>query len=253
MGIGINAMGNTAGGQMSGIQKVDSVSRNIENKIFDMQRKMQQLSSEEDIPEEEKMRERQELQQEIAKLNAKLRQQQAEADREKRQEELAKETQAEAEAETQNRGVEYIKSTYNKSASTDTEEMISARHSARQISDRGKIVAKIEGGIVVLKGEIKQDEIRGEDVEGKKAELAKQEKRAQRAQSPYITVLDETRESLKKAAQAKADGTGEKSSGRTEADTRDKVLIKSVNYSKEKNQEQQQQFYVSLGIHNGAV
>ncbi len=251
MGIGINAMGNTAGGQMSGIQKVDSVSRNIENKIFDMQRKMQQLSSEEDISEEEKMRERQELQQEIARLNAKLRQQQAEADREKRQEELAKEAQAEA--ETENRGVEYIRSTDNKSASTDTEEMISAEHSARQISDRGKIVAKIEGGIVVLKGEIKQDEIRGEDVEGKKAELAKQEKRAQRASSPHITVLDETRESMKKAAQAKADGTGEKSSGRTEADTRDKVLIKSVNYAKEKNQEQQQQFYVSLGIHNGAV
>lgn len=251
MGIGINAMGNTAGGQMSGIQKVDSVSRNIENKIFDMQRKMQQLSAEEDIPEEEKMRERQELQQEIARLNAKLRQQQAEADREKRQEELAKEAQAEA--DTENRGVEYIRSTDNKSASTDTEEMISAEHSARQISDRGKIVAKIEGGIVVLKGEIKQDEIRGEDVEGKKAELAKQEKRAQRASSPHITVLDETRESMKKAAQAKADGTGEKVLGSTEADTRDKVLIKSVNYAKEKNQEQQQQFYVSLGIHNGAV
>ncbi len=251
MEIGISAMGNSAGGQMSGIQKVDSVSRSIKNKIFDMQRKMQQLSSEEDISEEEKMRERQELQQEIARLNAKLRQQQAEADREKRQEELAKEAQAEA--ETENRGVEYISSMDNKSASTDTEEMISARQSARQISDRGKIVAKIEGGIVVLKGEIKQDEIRGEDVEGKKAELAKQEKRAQRAQSPHITVLDETRESMKKAAQAKADGTGEKSSGRTEADTRDKVLIKSVNYSKEKNQEQQQQFYVSLGIHNGAV
>ncbi len=231
MGIGINAMGNTAGGQMSGIQKADSVSRNIENRIFDMQRKMQRLSSEEDIPEEEKMRERQELQQEIAKLNAKLRQQEAEAEREKRQEELAKEAQAEAEAE--NRGAEYIRSTDNRSVSTDTEEMISAKHSARQISDRGKIVAKIEGGIVVLKGEIKQDEIRGEDVEGKKAELAKQEKRAQRAQSPHITVLDETRESMKKAAQAKADGTGEKSSGRTEADTRDKVLIKSVNYFKE--------------------
>lgn len=247
MGLNVSAMGNMSGGQMTDIQKIDSVSRNIENKIFDMQRKMQQLSSEEDIPEEEKMRERQELQQEIARLNAKLRQQQAEADREKRQEELAKETQAEVEAG--NRGVEYTRSTDNKSASTDAEEMISAEHSARQISDRGRVVAKIEGGIVVLKGEIKQDEIRGEAAEGKKAELAKQEKRAQRAQSPHITVLDETRESMKKAAQAKADGTGEKGSKKADTDMRDKVLLKSVNYSKEKDQEQQQQFYVSLGLH----
>lgn len=44
-----------------------------------------------------------------------------------------------------------------------------------QAERREAVIARIEGGIAILKGEIRQDEMRGEDVEHKKAELKSRE------------------------------------------------------------------------------
>lgn len=81
---GINGA-NTQIGQMGMNQATDSYSRNIQNQIADAQKQLQELSSNKDMMQEEKMNKRQELQQQISDLNVQLRQHQMEQRREKQQ------------------------------------------------------------------------------------------------------------------------------------------------------------------------
>ncbi|MDE7251126.1 MAG: FlxA-like family protein [Lachnospiraceae bacterium] len=76
---------NTQMGQMGMNQMADSYSRNIQNQIADAQKQLQELSSNKDMTQEEKMTKRQELQQQISDLNVQLRQHQMEQRREKQQ------------------------------------------------------------------------------------------------------------------------------------------------------------------------
>lgn len=76
---------NTQIGQMGMNQATDSYSRNIQNQIADAQKQLQELSSNKDMTQEEKMTKRQELQQQISDLNVQLRQHQMEQRREKQQ------------------------------------------------------------------------------------------------------------------------------------------------------------------------
>ena len=71
--------------QMGINQATDSYSRNIQNQIANAQRQLQELSSNKDMTQEEKMTKRQELQQQISDLNMQLRQHQVEQRREKQQ------------------------------------------------------------------------------------------------------------------------------------------------------------------------
>ena len=59
-------------------QANDSVSKNIQNQIANAQQKLQDLSSNEELSLEDKMKKRQEIQQEITNLNQQLRQHQIE-------------------------------------------------------------------------------------------------------------------------------------------------------------------------------
>ena len=63
-------------GGMGGISPTDSVSKNIQNQIANAQKRLQELSSKDDMPLEEKMKKRQEIQQEINSLNHQLKQHQ---------------------------------------------------------------------------------------------------------------------------------------------------------------------------------
>ncbi len=76
---------NTQMWQMGMSQAADSYSRNIQNQIADAQKQLQELSSDKDMTQEEKMAKRQELQQKISDLNLRLRQRQMEQRQEKRQ------------------------------------------------------------------------------------------------------------------------------------------------------------------------
>ena len=71
---GINGA-NTQMGQMGMNQAADSYSRNIQNQIANAQKQLQELSSNENMSLEEKMKKRQEIQQQISDLNMQLRQQ----------------------------------------------------------------------------------------------------------------------------------------------------------------------------------
>ena len=69
---------NTQTGVMGMAQANDSVSKNIQNQIANAQQKLQDLSSNEELSLEDKMKKRQEIQQEITNLNQQLRQHQIE-------------------------------------------------------------------------------------------------------------------------------------------------------------------------------
>lgn len=71
--------------QMGINQATDSYSRNIQNQIANAQKQLQELSSNKDMTQEEKMTKREELQQQISDLNMQLRQHQTEQRREKQQ------------------------------------------------------------------------------------------------------------------------------------------------------------------------
>lgn len=80
----INGAG-TQIGQMGMNQETDSYIRNIQDQITNAQKQLQELSSNEDMTLEEKMKRRQEIQQQISDLNVQLRQHRMEQRREKQQ------------------------------------------------------------------------------------------------------------------------------------------------------------------------
>ena len=69
---------NTQTGTMGMTQGNDTVSKNIQNQIANAKQKLQDLSSNEEMSLEDKMKKRQEIQQEINNLNQQLRQHQIE-------------------------------------------------------------------------------------------------------------------------------------------------------------------------------
>ena len=81
---GINGV-NTQMKQMGMNQATDSYSRNIQSQIANAKKQLQELSSNEDMSLEEKMKKRQEIQQQISDLNMQLRQHQMEQRKEKQQ------------------------------------------------------------------------------------------------------------------------------------------------------------------------
>lgn len=84
---GVNGAGMQSGNSMTGIgQGTDAYSRQLQKQISDAQKKLQDISSDENLSPEEKMKKRQEIQQEINDLNIQLRQHQIELRREKQEE-----------------------------------------------------------------------------------------------------------------------------------------------------------------------
>lgn len=222
MGIGnIDGASKVSGGRMGNVVSVDSVSKGIENQIAAMQQKMQDISTKEDISVEEKQKERQELMQEINRLNTELRRRQAEMKREERKEALEEEMQEKYVLEETGRMSFQDDISYEGISYEGMNGLAAMDSSLEQARSQGKVIAQIEGGIAILKGEIKLDEARGVDVERKQEELARYEKKANQATASRFTILGEP-----------ADG----------------VLLKNTNYSKNKNQETKQKFYTSLDI-----
>lgn len=188
---------NTQTGQMGMNQAVDSYSRNIRNQIANAQKQLQELSSNQDMTLEEKMKKQQEIQQKINDLNAQLRQHQIEQRKERQQEKnasmdgLAGGTKAQEAkgAGSNNTGL----STASMTA------MISANGSIKQAKVQGSVAAQMEGKAAVLKAEIKQDAGRG--VEKKKEELADVEQKAQTATEASISTLADANKTVKEAAE----------------------------------------------------
>lgn len=217
-------------------EPVDAISKSIEDEISDVQRQRQQVSKE-DLSADDKMKKRQELQQEISRLNNQLRQRQAEARKKQNKEELAKERDAEN-VKTDNEKKEQVVAskkdeTKEKETESKTVEMqdakkdkvkeqtvVSAEAAISQSRLQSKVVSGIQNDINILKGEIRQDKARGENVDDKKEQLEKQRNRLRRASSAEFT-------------------NGAKK------DSND-IKVSNTNYSKEKNNIERQNFNISF-------
>lgn len=315
---GINAAGGMSVGQMKS-QSTDAFSKSIQNKITTVQQKMQQLSSKEDLPVEEKTKKRQELQQELSSLNTQLRQHRADTSRKQRQTE-AGETQRQAEAGRKSQQEAAVKeaeadrqkaeaaraeavqtekvqtakaqpekaqpeSRQNEPAQAETEQkdkvqpkevqaesgqnsrntkeienidtgfsrrevraMAAAETSMARAQRQGAVVARIEGGVAILRGEISQDEARGINVERKEAELARQEEKSWNATASQSTVLGEARQVMREAAldQTKDQKVEPAQVGvKPVHEVEDRGMIGATNYRKEAEQAVRQPFVIA--------
>lgn len=188
---------NTHAGQMGMNQAVDSYSRNIRNQIANAQKQLQELSSNQDMTLEEKMKKQQEIQQKISDLNAQLRQHQIEQRKERQQEKNASMDNLTGGTKAQEAKGAGSNNTGLSTASMTA--MISADGSIKQAKVQGSVAAQMEGKAAVLKAEIKQDAGRG--VEKKKEELADVEQKAQTATEASISTLADANKTVKEAAE----------------------------------------------------
>ena len=190
---GINGA-NTQMGQMGMNQATDSYSRNIQSQIANAQKQLQELSSNEEMTLEEKMKKRQEIQQQISDLNMQLRQHQAEQRKEKQQ----------AKASSMDDMIGGTKSKAGEKgigmSQASMTAMISADTSIKQAKVQGSVATSMEGRAGVLESEIKNNH--GADVTKKKEELADVTQKAQAATASQMNTLAEANKTMEEAAAA---------------------------------------------------
>ena len=204
---------NTQMRQMGMNQATDSYSRNIQNQIANAQKQLQELSSNEEMTLEEKMKKRQEIQQQISDLNMQLRQHQAEQRKEKQQ----------AKASSMDDMIGGTKSKAGEKgigmSQASMTAMISADTSIKQAKVQGSVATSMEGRAGVLESEIKNNH--GADVTKKKEELADVTQKAQAATASQMNTLAETNKAMEEAAMAergdnKTSGVKEEKTGQAE-------------------------------------
>ena len=200
-------------GQMGMNQATDSYSRNIQSQIANAQKQLQELSSNEEMTLEEKMKKRQEIQQQISDLNMQLRQHQAEQRKEKQQ----------AKASSMDDMIGGTKSKAGEKgigmSQASMTAMISADTSIKQAKVQGSVATSMEDRAGVLESEIKNNH--GADVTKKKEELADVTQKAQAATASQMNTLAETNKAMEEAAVAergdnKTSGVKEEKTGQAE-------------------------------------
>lgn len=190
-------------------QGQDAVSRSIKQQIAELQKQMQQLSSNSDISAEEKMKKRQELQKEISSLNMELRQHRIEQQNAERQKAAKKQDNA-SEVDELTGG--------NKASNQEgisqagMQSIISGDASVKQAKIQGSVAKQAEGRANVLKAEIRQDGP-GKSTEAKEKQLAKAEQTVAAATSAQADALAKANHTLKEAGREEPEAvekTGDK-------------------------------------------
>ncbi|MFW5667991.1 MAG: FlxA-like family protein [Acetivibrio ethanolgignens] len=184
---------NAQAGAMGMAQTNDSVSRNIQNQIANARQKLQDLSSNEEMSLEDKMKKRQEIQQEITNLNQQLRQHQIE----QRKEQQSKNSSSMDDMVAGTNNASAKKSTGLSQASMQA--MISADSSMKQAKIQGSMATQMKGRAGVLESEIKQDAGKG-NTEKKEEELADLQTKAQSATVAQMSTLADVNKSIGEAA-----------------------------------------------------
>lgn len=190
--------GNAGTGQVKAAQTTDSVSRNIMNQIANVQKQIQELSSNKEMEMEEKMKKRQELQQQVFELQGQLRQHEIELRKEaaegngtSMEDMLGGARQEDAAAEA---GVSVSFSASGMQA------MISADAAMSQAKVQGSTARSLNGRAGILETEIKLDGGRGVGTEMKQRELASIEQKASQASASQVKSLSGAVNALKDAA-----------------------------------------------------
>ena len=217
-GIGGAGMQPTKGTGADG--QMDPVSKDLQKQIEKLKNDLKEISANQEMPTEAKMKKRQEIQKQISELEIQLRQHQIEAKREERQK---KKDESSFDDLMGSKSQEKQGSGQNVGMSTGSmEAMISAGQSVKQANTNGSIAKKMEGRANVVEVEMQLDGGRGgsSNVDLKEAELSKLKKAAEKATGSQMESLAEASETLRNAAKdEKADGEktdDKKSSGKSE-------------------------------------
>lgn len=219
---GINGE-NTQMGQMGMNRATDSYSRNIQNQITNAQKQLQELSSNEDMTLEEKMKKRQEIQQQISDLNMQLRQHQME----QRRAAMGGQGKQQTKGSTMGGLLGGTGKAGSKSAGLSQASMtamISADSAIKQAKVQGSVATKMEGRSGVLQSEIKMDQAIGGNTQKKEEELAEVEQKAQAAVSSQFSTLADANRTMEEAAKEdsrkeKEDKDAESINGKDAAET----------------------------------
>ncbi len=196
----IGGVTGTNGGMQAGASGMnmqeDSVSKNIKNQIANAQKKLQELSSDENMTPEEKRKRRQEIQQEIAALNQQLRQHQIEQRKERQKDASMDDKSGESRKAAKKESVE------SGLSKTSMQAMISVDSSIKQAKVQGGVATKMEGKAAVLEIEMKLDGSRGGNISHKKEEVEDLKEKAQAAESSQLSSLADARKTMEEAAEA---------------------------------------------------
>lgn len=167
------------------LQTQDAESRRIQKEISNVQKKLQELSSNDEMDAEEKMKKRQELQKQITELNNELRQHQIEQRREEQQK--------------KNSSMDELTEKSGETSGKDKnmKAMISADNAMNQAKVQESVATRMEGRAAILEIEIRIDQGKGGSTEGKKKELAKAEKAVANATTSQAETLGEANQELK--------------------------------------------------------
>lgn len=197
----INGLGgiNTQSGLTGLNQTLDSYSRNLQNQIANAQKRLQELSSDKDMTDEEKMKKRQEIQKQISDLNMELKQHQIEQRRE-RQQLKGSDVDDILGCNNEERNGKGVNQETGLSQ-TSMQTIISADMSVGQARIQGNAASVMEGRAGVLKAEIKRDAALGGDTSAKEEALAEAEQKAMDATASQMDTLGKVNEYLKEAAE----------------------------------------------------
>lgn len=216
---GISGAGNgVQTGNSRNVTQMDSVSKSIQTQIANVQKKLQELSSNQELSMEDKMKKRQAIQQEIYNLNLQLRQHQLE----QRKEQQAKKTSSDNAASDSRKTLSKSGTQGAGLSQAGMQAMISADSSLKQAKVQGSAATKMEGRANVLKSEIEADRGRGADTQKKMEEQEELTKKAQNLAGEQASTLAAASKTMKEAAQTEGNA-------KTEAGT--------VNDRKEKSRE----------------
>lgn len=190
--VGAGAANAAPMGAMGGKLTEDAISKNLKNQIADAQKKLQELSGDDSMSMEDKMKRRQEIQQEIANLRQEL--SQHEIDLRREQQEKAREAagankQAEAKTaanEKENAGM----------SDAGMQAMIGADSALKMAKTYDSVTISAEGRARVLKSEIELDQNRGVDTTCKEGKLADTMDRMEQAKGSQISALADASEEL---------------------------------------------------------
>lgn len=192
-------------------QLTDAYSKNLQNQIENAKKRLQELSTNTEMPPEEKMKKRQEISKEINDLQNQLRQHEIELRKQaQQQKEAAKDQNAQgdrqAKEEKGNAGL----------SGEHMQALVMADSSMKQAQVHGKVKTEMEGRAGVLSAEIKQDRGKGLDTSAKESALAELEQKAADEAGAQIGILAEAGRKLQEASKSQQTGNSEPSERKDE-------------------------------------
>lgn len=182
----------------------DAMSKSLKEQITRAQKQLQELAQNGELPLEEKMKKRQEIQQQINDLNNQLRQHQIELRKEKQQEK-AEELKAK-------QGGEQTRSEIDEQT---TSSILSADSSLKQAKIQDNAATAAQNRANVIKSELKT--AKGEKViEAKQKEIAELEQTAQSAKNAQAQSLGDANKAMENVKAPKREETQDKDAAQEE-------------------------------------